>query len=426
MAYASVTPIASGEPALSPEALLISALIGSGEYVPDKYQVLDHYFTAHKQVHEFCKKYQEDSGKAPTVNLVRKKFKTFPYLEGVEPAYAARELKEHWQRQQLLKHMSNATSELRSEDFDVKAAYTILQEGLVAATVASTTYATFDSLEEFEDVSEVAECPVSLTNGDKLEQFAGRMKPGNLWYVVADTNIGKSWMLMMAAIAAAEAGWDVWFYSTEMSRKEVQDRLHMIAFRDTYKGRWADLTYTQRADLAQAWQSTAGHIYIHTAVDGPLDATVVAGNHAEGSIAIIDYIGHMYTTQGRPAGEDHSIIASISTELKRVALAYQIPILCAAQLNREGARAGTKASALHVAGSYQIGRDADVLIALADPEPEVKTRVRQIGVVKNRHGSGGHRWYHLYDIDARDFRDITYDQAQAFIEADTSAKSINL
>jgi len=422
---ATVHPLASGNPELAPEALFISALVDSGQYTPEKYQVLDRYLLAHKQIHEFCKQHQETSGKAPAVHLLRKKFKSFPYLSDVDPAYAARELKDAWQRAQLLRLMTSTVNELRDSESDVKAAHAMLAEGLQDATITSNSHVTFSDLEAFDDETELDACPVSLTPGDRLSQFAGEIKPGNLWYVVADTNIGKSWMLMMAAVAAAEAGWDVWFYSAEMTRKEVQDRLHMIAFRDTYRGNWKDITLEERHDLAKQWQASAGNIYIHTPEDGRLDASVIAGNHHEGCLAVVDYIGLMYTTSGKPAGEDHSIIGTVSNELKEVALAYNIPILCAAQLNREGARAGMKAGTLHVAGSYQIGRDADVLLAMADPEPDVRTRVRQIAVVKNRHQAAGHRWYYLLDITARDFRDISYEQSKQIIEADISVKSFD-
>ena len=62
---------AFGDKHLAPEALFISALIQSGHYAPDAYQVRDEYFATYLPVHEFCKKHQLDSGRAPEVGLVR-------------------------------------------------------------------------------------------------------------------------------------------------------------------------------------------------------------------------------------------------------------------------------------------------------------------------------------------------------------------
>lgn len=422
--FASVTPIASGDPHLVPEALFISALLDSGIYNPEKFKVLDHYFSAHRQVHEYCKQHQADTGTAPTVNLVRRKFKTFPYMQGVQPIAAAKEVKNHWQARHLRKIMSNATVELNSAEFDARAAFAILQDGLGEANVTSNTHTSFADLSAFEELAEVTPIPVSLSENDNLNRFTGGIHPGNLWYVAAGTGVGKSWQMCATAVAAAEAGFDVWFYSTEMTRVEVQDRLHRYAFRDTYKGKWADLDLDKRRELAEQWQSTAGAIEIVDPTQGPLSPSVIAGNHTEGCLAVVDYVGYMYTNGGQAAIEDWRVISQISIQLKEAALAHNIPIVCAAQLNKEGASKGSQASKEHMAQAYQLARDADVILSLSDYDADIQTRVRVNKLLKNRHGAAGHKWFTLLDIEARDFRDISYEAAQQVVEIDTTAKSI--
>lgn len=413
MSIAQLRPHASGDPYMAPEALFISALIDSGTYTPESYQVQDNYFSAHRQIHEFCKQHQEDAKKAPDVGIVRKKFSSFPYMASVDPVWAARELKEAWQRRIYMKAMTNATMALNGDDFDVKEAHAALKDAVETANPTASRFATGTDYHLLDRPEETLNAPVDLSISDTLTTLTnGGISPGHLWLVAARLGIGKTWRLAQMAIAVAEAGWDVWFYSTEMSAEEVLDRLHRIALRDLWTRPWSQLDLPTRIELFDQWQLNSGRLnVIDPEMVGSMSAVTVAGNTTVGSVAFVDYIGNFFTESGTPAS-DYVAMTQVSKELKAAALRHKIPVIAAAQINREGGKSDNP-GAQHLAQG-DIGRDADVIVTMT----ELSTRVRVNTLTKNRHGRQGKKWFTLFDPDTGHFGDINAAKATSLREAD--------
>jgi predicted ATP-dependent serine protease len=413
MAIATVHSIASRDPHLAPEALFISALIDTGSYLPEKYQVQDNYFSAHRPVHEFCKKYQADAKKSPDIGIVRKKFSTFPYMQEIDPVWAARELKEAWQKRVYLSAMSAASVALSHEEFDVKEAHGHLKEAVETANPTASRFATGTDFHLFENPKELIRIPVDLDTTDRLNSVTGGgIAPGHLWLMAARLGIGKTWRLTQMAIAAAEAGWDVWFYSTEMLADEILDRLHRIALRNTWKRPWNQITPKERVELFEAWQANAGRLnVIDPEMVGTMSAMTVAGNTTQDSVALVDYIGNFHTESGQ-AASDYVTMTQVSKELKQAALRHRIPIIAAAQINREGGKSDNPGA--HHLSQGDIGKDADVIVTMT----EVSARVRINSMTKNRHGRQGFKWFTMFDPDTGQFHDLDPQRASAIREAD--------
>ena len=417
--FDNVYDIASGrDKHLAPEALFISALIDHGQYVPESFGVRPDQVMSNKQIHEFCTKYQQESGKAPDIGLVRRKFPSFAYMPKTDPYWAATNLKEAWQGRMLRKAMTEATMALNGDDADPKEAYGILKAGLDYAAIASSKLGSVTDYDVLDDANMYTRVPVDLGGDGRLTRLTGGIAPGNLWYVAARLGVGKSWKLLTIAVAAAEAGWNVKFYSLEMSIREVVDRIHMIALRDSYKGVWADLDRSTRAELVDEWASRSGRIDIADPSGGPVDASVIAANHEDNCVAIVDYIGLMRSSTGMRAIEDWRAAATISNQLKEVALEHRIPLVSAAQINREGAKS-RDASPEHLAQSDALGQDADVLVTIMR-EKNVR-RVHEYSLTKNRHGASGARWYTRFEPDLRRFEDIGPDTAAQLMDEDREA-----
>lgn len=408
---------AFGDKHLAPEALFISALIQSGKYTPDAYQVRDEYFAAYLPVHEFCKKHQQDSGKAPDVGLVRAYAKSFPYMEHISPQWAANRLKEEWQSRVLRKGMTEATIALKSEDYDIREAHGILKQAIDRANPTTSRFTDATDYAVFTDSVQSAPIPVDLEPTGRLTALTdGGIRPGNLWYVAARLGTGKTFKLIAMAVAAAEAGTDAWFYSTEMTSEEVMDRIHRIALRKSWPRPWKTIPTAERVRLFDQWQERAGRIRIVDPSSGAIDSTMVAGNHHEGSIAFVDYIGRMRTSGGSRSVEDWRMAATISNELKEIALTHRIPIVCAAQINREGAKGdgGSAHRAENLSQSDAIGQDADVLLT----SHRISARLRFNSLTKSRHGTDGTKWHSLFDPDLGQFNDVNASQAAAIKEKD--------
>ncbi len=413
---------AFGDKHLAPEALFISALIQSGKYQPEAFQVRDEYFQAYLPVHEFCKKHQQDSGRAPDVGLVRAYSKSFPYMEHISPEWAAGRLKEEWQSRVLRKAMVESTLVMNSREYDVKEAHAILRAGVERANPTTSRFTDATDYSVFLDAVHDAPIPMDLEPGDKMTALTGGgIRPGNLWYVAARLGTGKTWKLVSMAVAAAEAGTDCWFYSTEMTAMEVIDRIHRVALRSSWKRPWGQIGNDQRVKAFAEWQERSARIKVVDPSAGAIDSSMIAGNHYEGSMAFVDYIGRMRTSGGSRSVEDWRMAATISNELKETALTHRIPIVCAAQINREGAKGdgGSAHRAENLSQSDAIGQDADALLT----SHRISTRLRFNSLTKSRHGADGAKWHSLFDPDLGQFYDVNAAKAAAIKEQDAEIES---
>lgn len=401
----------------TPEALFISALLASKVYLPATYGIKDHQISAHRQVHEWCRRYQERAGQAPPVHLVRESFPSFTFTPDVNPAWAAAELHQVWKTRMLHIALGKASYALADDDVDV--ALSDLRHALGALHPLIGKGSDVTDMEFLTEQASVERCPVDLAGigvgggQGRLQSISGGIAPGDLWYVAARMGVGKSWRLMHTAVAAAEAGWPVLFYSLEMPVRTVMDRLHRIALRNTYSGHWDDLDMHKRKELIEVWADRAKPITLFDPSRGRCDATVVAAAADAQALVIIDYVGLMHTMTGQRSMEDWRAAATISNELKAAALEHNVPVISAAQLNRSGdsvAEPGT----VHLAQTDALGQDADLVLTMK----QFSRRVHLNYVAKNRSGEAGVRWYSRFEPGAARFNDLTPDAARDLKDED--------
>ena len=396
--------------AYSPEALFISALIDTGSYTPNLYSVQDRNFHAWKQVHVFCLDYQKSAGKAPPIHLVTGKYPSFPYTAEPDARWAGEKLVEWCRERDMRSKMLVSIKHLEEGNYDLARAE--LQDALTSSIPKNRIGKNFIEIDTRPDFSAIP-APVCLNHSDTLEQITGGIRPGNLWFVAARLAVGKTWGIQQMAVAIAEAGWNVNFFSLEMTEEEVADRFNQIALRKVPN--YHRLTHDERVEHLIEWQSLSGSIYVRDPSQGALDATEIIASHKAETVSIIDYATLMKptVTLGKNA-ESWQHAAGISKELKQAALAYSIPIISAAQVNRTGAASDRIPGAEHMADSDQLGRDADVVITMR----RESRRVIVCNLAKNRHGPSMRRWYSVLDPLTNRFGEINRDEALTLMEED--------
>ena len=396
--------------AYSPEALFISALLDTGSYIPALYSVQNRNFHSWKQVHAFCLDYQQSAGKAPPAHLVTGKYPSFPYTAEPDAKWASKKLIEWCLERDMRSKMLISIKHLDEGDYELARAE--LHEALTFSVPKTRFGKNFIDIDTRSSSSAIP-APVCLNHSDTLEQITGGIRPGNLWFVAARLAVGKSWAIQQMAVAIAEAGWNVNFFSLEMTEEEVAERLHQIALRKVPN--YHRLAHGERDEHLNEWQSVSGSIYVRDPSEGPLDATEVISSHKSETVSIIDYATLMKPTVslGKNA-ESWQHAAGISKELKQAALAYSIPIISAAQVNRQGASSDRLPGAEHMAESDQLGRDADVVVTMR----RESRRVVVCNLAKNRHGPSMRRWYSVLDPSTNRFGEISKEAALTLMEED--------
>jgi len=385
----------SGSHPHAPEQLLVSALLESGRYDPRSYGVPPSWFHSLGQVHRFCLDYQESEGVAPPVHLVTARFPSFVFTPGIGASWAAHEVGQAETNRTLRKGLTKALQATGDEAYGEAV-------GIMRDTIEAVTTATRPGtvLTDFSDVRAHADRAVCPIPPGVLANLTGGHGAGQLWLIAALWGVGKTFKLCEHAIAAAEGGWDVVFFSLEMTTGDILARLRSKVLASM--GQQALLVdLDTQEDLVARWQEGKGLIEVRGPDRGRVDVSVIAGAVSQPrTLVILDYMAKMYSSDGTHAGSGWEVLSLVSKEVAQTAGWLNVPILGAAQINRQGQLAGTIA----------LEQDADLIVEQKRIGPKVDS-VRLNTLVKSRHTALHVPWYSRFDPVGARFDDISGEEA---------------
>ena len=228
------------------------------------------------------------------------------------------------------------------------------------------------------------------TGFQSLDDLTLGWRPGWLVVIAARPSVGKSLMVQASAIAAAKTGKRVAFFSLEMRRGELEDRLlSSLAQVDHMRIQSGHLGQADSAKLIEAFE-TIRELPI-LVLDKPgqtaLDVrTACRRAHADGGLGLIvvDYVQLMGSSLDRKNANQNEIITDISKRLKDVAGELQTPVLLVSQLKRIEGR--PKLDDLRESGSLEQAADVVGLLHRKDHRVDGNT---EFLLVKSRNGPTG-------------------------------------
>lgn len=209
----------------------------------------------------------------------------------------------------------------------------------------------------------VAEIEASEANGAKPEAFPFNLAPldrhldgglhrGELGVIAANTGGGKTALMIQAAVANAEAGCKVRYFTLELPRKDITKRmasaLRGVSAKDAkrFRGATCDLV----ALPLKVHQQFSGL--------GEIAAEIRAAARAgDCDLAVVDYCQRVSVT----ADTRELAVASVAQTLKNIALRENIVVITASQLNENGALRESRA----------IGHEADFVLVIGEDDVRV-------------------------------------------------------
>jgi replicative DNA helicase len=256
-----------------------------------------------------------------------------------------------------------------------------------------------------------------------LQETTGGCAPGDLWYVAARLGQGKSWTLGAIARHALLQGKKVMMFSLEMPKKQVLTRVHsMLAPELGINVRHSDLhgkTYDPIAYkklLGVIKERVPGELYVVDTSKGSISTNHIQSLSEGMDMVLIDYAGLLASPFGGRAVDDWRTMAAISNIMKEVAITNNVPIISAAQINREGDTTGSRPPRVkNLAQSDALGQDADVVVT----HKRLSKTVMVYSVEKNRHGESDVLWHTRFIPNEGRFEQISLERARDFIERDT-------
>ena len=229
-----------------------------------------------------------------------------------------------------------------------------------------------------------------------LNKFTGGFMPGQFITVAARTGVGKSVFAVMQAIAAAEAGYSVMFFSLEMSHEEIVNRIVAnmsgVPLNKLKSGLLSD------EDRQKVFETTKRlrELKIHIDTDDKISIDTIRSKAQKQATSpdgldmiIVDYL--QLVSSPRRYTNRQEEVASISKDMKRMARALGIPVMSLAQLNRKQGGDDDGEDVMptldNIRESHAIAQDSDVIILLhRDTKTDYTVGITKIILAKQRDG----------------------------------------
>ena len=206
---------------------------------------------------------------------------------------------------------------------------------------------------------------------------------GKYILVGARTSVGKTALAINAAVAAVTGGFPCLMFSCEMDATDIGERVFsIIGGVDVDHVRRGWNLHIQKPLIKEAARELRGLRKLHIDDDQRLSLSKIRDRsrrfvkqHGQ-SLIVVDYLQRV-----RPDGkkaDKRNEVASISAEIQTLAKELQSPIICLAQVNRQGLNSQSNAeTTATIQESDSPAQDADLMIFLIKPEGKKLDEVMQ-------------------------------------------------
>lgn len=351
------------------------------------------YFSDYKQEFWFIKKHLDEYGNIPDTTTFLAKFPNFEYFEVHENlSYLLEELVNDKNKRFLAENFNKIRNCIMSNDVD--SAMQILRDASEQSSSAISLQCVdlihdtsrYDAyLERSQDYNKYfiktgfAELDSILGGWDVTEELAT---------IVARPGIGKSWVILKCATAAAMQGKKVGIYSGEMSENKVGYRL------DTLIGHLsngslihgnASIKNEYKRYLEELQNHVPGSIKVLTPrmINGLAGVSALRAFIQKEDLDILFVDQYSLLDDERNGRTDTEKTANIVKDLKTLQVLLKKPIVCVSQQNREG-EAGTYGTEL-VALTDKIPQYSTVIIFLERKDNDIM----RLHLVKSRDTENG-------------------------------------
>lgn len=388
---------------ISFQTKVLSSLLKHKEFLQDIHDILeDSYFDnpAHKWIIQEILKYHHKYHTTPTVDAlvveakkidnevlrlsISEQLKEAYRVANEDREYVEQEFANFCKNQQLKKALLSSVELLEKGQYD-DIRY-LIDSALKAGQDKHIGHEYDKDVETRYRTEERGAIPTPWPNVNEL--LMGGLGSGDLGIIFGNPGGGKSWMLVNLGAAAAGAGFNVCYYTLELSEDYVGKR-----FDSVFTGIDVQTVHTHRPEVEEALQKLTGKLIIKefsmgkasiSSIETHIQKCTDLGYRPD--LIIIDYVDLLKSK--RKAVDRKEEIDDIYISTKGLARELRIPIWTVSQVNRAGAKddiiEGDKA-----AGSYNKMMIADFAMSLSRKKEDKVKGTGRIHIMKNRYGMDG-------------------------------------
>lgn len=367
------------------------------------------FFSDYLGEFEFIKSHIQQYSKVPDVSTFLSRFPNFDIFEVKETdKYLLDALYEDRNKRQLAKTFNQVREALNANNVDkAMKIFAKAQDNMASATY-------LDAINIFEDLSRYDSYVERTKDFSKFyiktgfpeldEVIGGWDRQEELAVIAARTNMGKSWMLLKTAIAAAEQGLTVGIYSGEMSENKVGYRVDTlmshISNTKIIHGN-AQIKDEYKKFLNDVKENLPGKIIVITPpmIGGLAGVGTLRAFIEKYNLDMLCIDQHSLLKDDRGARNPVERASNISTDLKTLQTMKKIPIIAVSQQNRDKNEEGTP-DTRNISQSDKIGQDATQIIFFEQKEQkESKDKILTLYLTKARDSANGKALKYIVNFD---------------------------
>lgn len=409
----------------NPEALLISSVLRSRDHITAAGRgITKRFFHSYADEWAFIEHYIQNNKRTPSKVAFTTKFPDFRVKAVDDVAHFCEEVRKSHLEHELSISIQDVIGRLEIGDID-DAVRMMHTSALTIESQMSGLGGDGDIFQNWQPIYDEALYRVGRQNDygqaglptgfPTIDERTGGPQPGQVWVIAARLGQGKTWSLVRMACAAAFSGFTIQYDALEQTRAEIAMRVHSFASSEYGKQVFRSIDLSQGRNfspreykefLNELRNQVSGKFHIADTSGGSIGIHTVAAqierNRPDG--VFLDYITLMDTPSGT---SDWMGIGGLSKSMKSVAQRYQVPIVAAAQLNRQAAGRKELSGPEDLAEADAIGRDADAVITMR----QLSKRVIAMKLAKYRHGPDGYTFYTVFKPNTGHFEEVTKDEA---------------
>ena len=363
----------------------------------------DEFFSDYPNEYNFINCHLKQYGTIPDVISVLDKFPDFEIIEVNEPtSYLMAELYKDRNTRFLAKTFNQVRKLLIDGKVDEAVAlYTNASDDMVKAINLESVDITRDTsrydnyVEKCTDFSRYyvrtgfSELDDLIGGWDRFEELAT---------ISARPGVGKSWILLIVAKAAAEQGLRVGIYSGEMSETKVGYRFDTLVghISNSALMRGKDYVKTEYGNyIKELPEKFRGCVKVLTPamISGPAGVNALRAFVEKEKLDILCIDQHSLLDDDRNAKNPVERAANISKDLKNLQVLKKIPIIAISQQNRAETTVNG-ASTANIAQSDRIAQDSTIIIFI-----EQKDGVLTLNLAKARDAVNNKKLHYAVDFD---------------------------
>lgn len=391
------------------------------------------FFTGYENEYNYIMTHNQTYGNVPDESTFIAEFPEFEIVEVTESdAYLVDKIREeHLYAQsvpimkhyaELLKSDSNAATEyLASQVKLLQPNYRLGGTDIVAQAQ--------ERFEQFKEKKSHAENYFFESGFKELDELIhGIQRDEELLVIVARTNQGKSWILEKISSHIWGLGYNVGYFSPEMTANNIGFRFDTLT--SHYRNRaltWGknDIDENDYKNYVDNLKNKENKFIVSTPKDFGNYLTVSKLKNwikqYKLDMIAIDGITYISDERGRRNDNKTTTLTDISEDLMALSVEMRVPVLVVVQANRSGVvEEGDGTPELEsIRDSDGIAHNASKVIAIR----QKKDNILEIGIKKNRNGLVGGKLNYQWDIDNGSFVWIpSYDDAKSKTETEKNIK----